>query len=609
MKTVYTIIIFVGFLLMVNACSDDWLKPDPLSFFAPENVYVDEAGFESALVVCRKEMNKDNHGDGNNHLISLEFMYTDLGIACMHPNFPQQVTPNVLQGDNRIAVYNLFINSYGFIKNANTIISRIDDITWPEDRKSVRNRILGEALWFRAYWYYRLVHAYGDIPWIGEEVKGARVDYQTTTRWAILAQLQKDLEYAVENLPATVANYGDVTKGAANHLLTKVYLANCEFDKAIASATAVIDGPYALMSQRFGIDKGKSYRNLMWDLHRFENLNIAENTETIYATVDRADQPEATWSDRLGRYSLRIFGPSYWRVPDSRGQRAVNWNTVSGDTLGSGAAYFRSNDFLHYTIWKDGTYNFSNTPDLRRIKGNWIEMGRDGICDQITAVGAGPNPEQISVDLGKPLLRSNFANLNDTIDCWYPWPYYKMYAPTPRTPYWAQPHGGQGDWCIFRLAETYLLRAEAYWWKGQADQAANDINKVRLRAQALPITSVDVDIEYLFDERARELYMEESRHSEMVRVSYIFAKLNREGYSEANITSKNWYHDRVMRVNYFYTPPVFTFSAYSARLEPHNFLLPIPQTVITANTQGRINQNVGYIGAELNEPPLDTTNP
>ena len=603
MKTLHSII-FIGFLLITGACSDDWLKPDPLAFFAPENVFVDEAGFESALVVCRKQMNGDNHGDGGSHLISMEFMWTDLGIACMHADFPRQVTPNVLAGDNRIAAFNLFLNAYGYIKNANTVISRIDDITWPD--ANVRNRVLAEALWFRAYWYYRLVHAYGDIPWIGEEVKSGRTDYQTTTRWAILGQLQKDLEFSVEWLPATVSRGGDITKGAANHLLTKVYLANCEFDKAISSATAVINGPYALMKQRFGIDKNKSYRNLLWDLHRWENLNTSENTETIYATVDRADQPEATWSDRLGRFSLRIFGPSYWRVPDSRGQRAVNWNTNSGDTLGSGAAYFRSNDFLHYTIWDDGVNNWKTTTDLRRIKGNWIEMGTDGICDQITAVGSGPNPEQISADFGQVLLRSNFANLNDTIDCWYPWAYYKMYAPTPRTPYWAQPHGGQGDWCIFRLAETYLLRAEAYWWKGQTGPAADDINEVRLRASALSVTSADVDLEYIFDERARELYMEESRHSEMTRVSFMLAKLNRDGYSEANITSKNWYYDRQMRVNHFYKPPVFTFSGNTARLEPHNFLMPVPQSVITANTQGRINQNTGYIGAELNEPPLET---
>ncbi len=68
------------------------------------------------------------------------------------------------------------------------------------------------------------------------------------------------------------------------------------------------------MKQRFGVDKGKAYYNLMWDLHRIQNKNAAENTETIYATVDRADQAPGTWWDLRGTFSMCHFGPSYWRV-------------------------------------------------------------------------------------------------------------------------------------------------------------------------------------------------------------------------------------------------------------------------------------------------------
>ncbi len=91
------------------------------------------------------------------------------------------------------------------------------------------------------------------------------------------------------------ANLGDVTKGAANHLLAKVYLANCEFDKAITATTAVINGPYALMTERFGIDASKGWHDVMWDLHRWQNRNLASNTETIYATVDRPEAAPDTW--------------------------------------------------------------------------------------------------------------------------------------------------------------------------------------------------------------------------------------------------------------------------------------------------------------------------
>ena len=113
-------------------------------------------------------------------------------------------------------------------------------------------------------------------------------------------------------------------------------------------------------------------------------------------------------------------------------------------------------------------------------------------------------------------------------------------------------------------------------------------------------------IDYIFDERARELYAEEPRHTEMVRVSFMFVKQNKDGYSLAGISNHNWFYDRVMRVNYFFSPPLYTFRGVEAHLEPYHMLWPISQEVITANTLGRINQNAGYDGAELNEPPIET---
>ncbi len=119
-----------------------------------------------------------------------------------------------------------------------------------------------------------------------EQIQEAKLDFQTHSRWTILSKIQSDLEFAAEWLPVT-AKPGVITKGAANHLLTKVYLANLEYDKAIETANKVINGPYALMTQRFGIDAAKGNRNLIWDLHRAKNFSIAQNTETILAAIDR----------------------------------------------------------------------------------------------------------------------------------------------------------------------------------------------------------------------------------------------------------------------------------------------------------------------------------
>jgi hypothetical protein len=580
-------IAFIIILFAVSACSKDRLKPDPLSFFTPENVFIDEAGFEAGLVTCRKEMNAENHGDLC--YIPNETTFSDLAIPLRQSDWTKITPSSVI----REPVLTFFNNAYGYIKNANTVITRIDDIAWTNQNS--RNRILSEALWFRAYWYFRLVNDYGDVPWVGEELKGPKLDYQSTTREAIITQLLKDLEYALAWLPVTPAKVGDISKGAANHLLCKIYLANADLDKAIAAADAVISGPYALMQNRFGIDAANRYHNVMWDLHRWQNKNIAQNTETIYATVDRPDAPPGTWFNPVGTYSMRNYAPSYWKVLDATGNRATNWDTRSGDTLGIGNGDVRTNHFFNYWLWEDRQYKWNNTSDMRRDNSNWIEMG-DSTAEIITVRAASPN-------LGQPLTKRYFKTLVDTTDTWYPWPYYKVFVPTPN---FAQPMGGQADWYIFRLAETYLLRAEAYYYKGQLAAAATDINRVRQRAGALPVTSGEVTLDYIFDERARELYAEEPRHAEMVRASFILAKLGRDGYTLSSISTRNWYYDRVKKYNPFFTAPLYSFFGNTAQISPFNMLWPVPQSVISANTLGRINQNIGYAGAELNQAALTT---
>jgi hypothetical protein len=104
---------------------------------------------------------------------------------------------------------------------------------------------------------------------------------------------------------------------------------------------------------------------------------------------------------------------------------------------------------------------------------------------------------------------------------------------------------GTGDIYLYRSAETYLLKAEAYFWKGQLDKAAIDINTLRDRSNADLIVNGDVNLGFIFDERACELYSESIRHAEMVRASYIMASLNLEGYPLANFSESSWWYDRV----------------------------------------------------------------
>jgi len=120
------------------------------------------------------------------------------------------------------------------------------------------------------------------------------------------------------------------------------------------------------------------------------------------------------------------------------------------------------------------------------------------------------------------------------------------------------------DIYAMRLAETYLLRAEAYLAKGDKVNAASDINVVRTRAKAKPVEPAKVDIHYILDERARELAGEEPRRLTLSRLGLLY--------------------ERVVKYN----------AVSKATIKPFNNLLPVPQNAIDANSGAQLRQNEGY---------------
>jgi hypothetical protein len=250
---------------------------------------------------------------------------------------------------------------------------------------------------------------------------------------------------------------------------------------------------------------------------------------------------------------------------------------------GRGVGYVRPCYYYNYDIWKDKT-------DLRHdTLANWFPTSRY-IYNLPTSKYYGKK------------VQIKYSNAKDTIHCWFPYPYYKVYVPDEEVP--LQPVGGHSDWYVFRLGETYLLRAEAYYWQGDLENAAKDINTVRNRSKAASITAAEVDINYILDERARELYAEEPRKTELTRIAFIMADNNKFSYTIANFSTKNYWYDRVMEKNSFYKAGNILWGTNVYKLSSFHVLWPIPASAIESNAGGVINQNIGYIGSEKNKAPL-----
>lgn len=569
--------------LCFGSCNESFLDIKPLSIFTPESIYQDESGFEGVLITLRKNLRFEFYGQVGG--IGCELISSDIAIAAnkgadaMH-NFDTQLLPTGTGSTYNF--FELWDVAYNQIRNANVVLSRIEkaDIKNETSKKA----IIAEALFHRSYWYYRLVHVYGDVPFLSREYTEPKIDFYTHARKTILNKIQEDINTTVQDLPATVQP-GAVPRSAGYHLLAKICLANSKFNDAVAAASAAINGGHALMTSRFGQVASDSKYNVIWDLHQKENKSLIANKEALLVVQDKYGYPDAEATG--GTNSMRRYVPAWWNnyIKDPDGKNAMT--DASGNSWailwGRGVGYVRACDYYNYNIWTDPT-------DLRHdTEVNWFP----------TSKFVYNNPT--SKYYGQP-VQIKYTNKKDTIHCWYPFPYYKVYVADEERP--LQPWGGHSDWYVFRLAETYLLRAEAYYWLNDLQKAADDINKVRARAKAAPITEAQVDINYILDERARELYAEEPRKTELTRIAFIMADNNKFGYSINNFSEKNYWYDRVMEKNSFYKAGNILWGTNIFKLSSFHVLWPIPASAIESNAGGVINQNMGYIGSEKNQSPL-----
>lgn len=604
------------------ACSESWLDTNPLSFYTPENVYVDKYGFESTLGACMRNLVSEYYDDAAP--ILTEMVQSDICVeGTTNKSGPQQdMDKALLPGAQlnstdytRVGWY--WSSLFNVTKYCNTVISRIDDIKWNDEKE--RNHVLGSALFFRAFRYYRAVHQFGDVPFLDEEITSPKTDFYSHNRWDILERLYNDMEFAYKWVDEK-AERGKTNKSACGVLLMKICMSLGKFDRAIEVGNEIIS-KHPLMTSRFTPNQTKPRTNLMHDLHSVEAKLDMKNTEGLFYI---SSYPNVVGSARS--FTMRNGVPS-WNTggqgtitPDGKTGTAWNVSSIVEDVLldpdldinksyGRGTGKARNTNYFQYDIWGPKELN-----DLRGVH------NRDSWRRTEDLKYNNPNLKKSGNRWYRQHLQKNKnISVNDSIMCWYQWPHYKIFVPEKETA--TQWWGGESPWYIYRSAEVYLMLGECYYWKDQPDKAANIINIVRSRAGADPLVSADINIGEILNERARELYYEEPRHTEIVRIAYYYAKsgknceiFNRKysldnisGPAEAGTNLKqagiNFWWDWVNSKNNFYRERITTsWSTYQVSV--HHILWPIPENAIISNVNGVINQNSGYSGSDNNRTPL-----
>ncbi len=552
-------------LLIFSSCSESILDETPLDFLAPENAYNTLAGIQQGITGLHYNVRREWYTDAGNQdafAILLGGLGTDIAFHGENPggnrklvNYQAELTPEGTQ----FSYY--WDRAYEVIQRANTLIAGIevaDETIWSSPTQ--KNEYMAEAMFFRAWCYRYLVMLYGDVPLVTEVIKSAKTDFVRTPKAEVLAAMEEDLVFASANLPdpGDEEAPGRVTQGAAWSLLSEVYLSDGKYQLAVDAASEVIDGGYYhLMTSRFGstVDVFGS-GDVFLDLFAYGNQNLAENREALWVM-----QFEPLVTGGANFPGERGWGPAYFRMgntPDGfkafRGEFVDGKYTGYSDSLGRPVSWIHPTDYAAYDIWVSDWNN-----DIRNAKHN------------IKRVFYFDNPESaydkqvIDFSLYPPGSRDA---LKDT--CQYIYPYFLKYGDPLNHFENAAQSGGGREWkdiYAMRVAETILLRAEAYVRLSNFSAAADDINLIRNRANATPVAPGEVDLDYILDERARELYGEENRHITLRRMGKLLE-----------------------RVRMYCNNPVYP----ACNIQDYNVLFPIPQSQIDLNIDAVIQQNPGY---------------
>lgn len=469
-------------------------------------------------------------------------------------------------------------------------------LTW--DSSTDKSEDYGQIMFFRGYGYLTLGELFGGVPLVDQVYETLKLDFTRSSREETYLFAINDLKAAAAALPDYPSEAGRIGKGAAYHFLAEAYLALATIEdndatylaQSIAYADTVIS-MHPLMTARFGTRASSSggtakngiaayypNGNVFFDLFQEGNYDYSEgNTEslwalqndyTVYLTYGGNNYVN---TPREMSPVLRdvIWNSTYKESTAKAGPWAGNIDTdlypggnVSAYLGGRGIAVISPTTYVISDVW-DGNYSYDMRNDPCNIRRYFVCM------DSVHSLYG----DTVTYDM----LDYTSQKITEFFPIW------TKLAPIDDWGYDDLTDGGNrsniySDQYACRSAETILLRAEANFRAGNSTAAAADINLLRNRAKCTKLcTSSDVTLQYILDERVRELYGEERRWVTLLR-------MGSDGINSIN--NHAMYIAKQTFWNNYFSPTGSAITAWT--------LFPIPQTVIDTNTGAVIDQNTGW---------------
>ncbi len=516
-----------------TACDDSFLDEEVLSDYAPSTL-TDLEGFEASLIGLYNHNSTFYSYSGAQGWVSVWQVGTDVVWATQPqgieaPYFEYGRLNSLDEAADRTWNW-----SYTMINNANVIIQNIENPSLSGILEEDKARINAEARFFRGLAYNILATAFGGVPIITEPLTAPKTDFVRASLEQVNAQILEDLLFAAENLPeiGDAPALARANKYMANHLLAEVYLRIGEPAKAEAQADIIINsGKFSLITERYGV-KVNQPGDPFSDMFIYGNQRRNQgNTEAIW--VMEAENPRNVPGGMTDNpQHRRNWGGAYHNRP----------GMIPADSLGGrGVARMRLNNWVLYDLYEEGDMRNSEYNINRTL---WYNDPAPKYSDIYKTKVPYEGPDTLFI-INPYTLKWGHFDPQDVFG-------YGMWK----------------DFILMRLGETYLLRAEAEFKQGKLEEAAETINVLRERAHAPLVEAGDITLDFILDERARELLAEENRRFTLMRTGTLV--------------------DRATRLNN--DAPINPITG----LTQTHLLMPIPQNEIDLNKDAVLEQNPGY---------------
>lgn len=302
----------------------------------------------------------------HNHMYRYYFMHTD---ALTNNGYSPASYENFLEisdgsgfDSNSPVPLNMWRKCYEGIVRANRLLENIDGIDMDDNLKK---RIVGEAKFLRALFYFHLTNLFGDVPLVLNVQTISESLVSRTPKATVVGEIKKDLIFAIDALPTSYSSsdIGRATKGAAIALKCRVHLYNKEYGDAIVAAEQLAKFGYDLVP-------AEDFSNIF--LPALENNNVESIFEVQF--LGRTGESNVgsafnEYSEALPSFGSSVFGPitelvGIYDADDIRFEATV---IRPGDFFG-GVEYTASNSSTGYsykkyvtdepTVTDDGDANF-----------------------------------------------------------------------------------------------------------------------------------------------------------------------------------------------------------------------------------------------------------